>query len=209
MGDRPDVRRYLLTDLGKVIDLDQEAFARVAGPDAPRLDTLDGLEDLGRIGERHLHRLRDVFERHLEISEVVQVADDVFGHGVQSLREKHARVPGEVLREGLLGFRAYDRIELVLFLVALHQARTFEGLRLQIFAAFVRSFAGAEAVQADTAGERLTAQRAGLDFLEVEGGVLLQLLVDDVLQLERAELEDVVRRDLLGRDLELLLREES
>ena len=128
---------------------------------------------------------------------------------MQPFRQQHACVPGEILREGLFSFRADDRIELVLFFVALHQARTFERLGLEIIAPFVRSFAGTKAVETHTAGERLAAQRACLDFLEVERGILLKLLVDDVLQLERAELKDVVRRDLLGRDFELLLREES
>jgi hypothetical protein len=55
----------------------------------------------------------------------------------------------------------------------------------------------------------LSAERAGLDFLQIERGILLQLLIDHVLQLERAQLKDVVRSDLLWRDLELLLWEES
>ena len=109
----------------------------------------------------------------------------------------------------LLRLRANYGIELVLFLVALHEARAFEWFRLEILASPVRPLAGAETVQANTAGERLTAERASLYFLEIEGGVLLQLLIDDVLELEGAQLKDVIRCDLLGGDLELLLREES
>ena len=128
---------------------------------------------------------------------------------MQALGQQHPCVPREVLREGLLGLRADDRIELVLFLVALHEARAFEGLGLDVLAALVGTLPGPEAVQADAAGEGLTAERAGLHLLEIESGILLKLLVDDVLQLERAKLKDVVRRDLFRRDLELLLWEES
>jgi len=67
--------------------------------------------------------------------------------------------------------------------------------------------ARAEAAQADAAGERVAAQRADVDLFQIERGVLLELLVDGVLELQGGELEDVVRRDLLGCDLELLLRQ--
>src|SRR2546423_5970641 len=128
---------------------------------------------------------------------------------MQALRQQNARVPRKIFGEGLLGFRANDRIELVLFLVPLHEAGAFERLSLDVLATFVRTLAGAEAVETHTSGEWLPAKWACLDLLEVEGRIFLELLIDDVLQLERAKLKDVVLRDLFWRDLELLLREES
>src|SRR6266571_651293 len=82
-NDRADGCRHFLADLGKVVDLDEEALAGVPSPDAPWLDALNGLEDLGRVGEGDLQCLRDLLERHLEIPEVVEVTDDVLGDGMQ------------------------------------------------------------------------------------------------------------------------------
>ena len=59
----------------------------------------------------------------------------------------------------------------------------------------------AEAAEAHATGELRAAQGTVLLLLEVERGVLLELLVHDVLELHGRELEDVIRRDLLGRDL--------
>src|SRR4029077_5945166 len=110
------------------------------------------------------------------------------------------------LGEGLLGLGADDRVELVaVLLVAGHQAGALERLALAVLGR--AGLARAEAVQADAPGERVAAERADLHLFEVERGILLELLVDTVLELQRRELEDVVRRDLLGCDLELLLRE--
>jgi len=117
-------------------------------------------------------------------------------------------VPREVLRERLLRLRADDRIELVLLLVTLCEARPLERLGLDVVGLLVWPVPDAETVEADASGEGLAAQRAHLHLVEVERGILLELLVDDVLKLERRELKDVVRRDLLWCDLQLLLREE-
>src|SRR5204862_1389850 len=67
----------------------------------------------------------------------------------------------------------------------------------------------AEAAKADAARELGPAQRTRLDFLEVQSGILFELLVDDLLQLHGRELQDVVRRYLLRCDFELLLRKEA
>jgi len=126
----------------------------------------------------------------------------------QTVKRTRAIVDAPV-GKGLLGLRTHDRIEFLVIIVALHEAGAFKWLGLEVLAALVRAFAGAEAVQADPAGEGLTAERAGLHLLEIEGRIFLELLVNDVLQLERAKLKDVVRCDLFRRDLELQLWEES
>ena len=124
-------------------------------------------------------------------------------------RQEDARVPRQVLRQGLLRFGTHDRVELVFFLVTLQQARALEGFGLDILAALVRAASDPETVDAHPTGERLPAQRADLHFLQIEGWIFRELLIDHVLELEGRKLKDVVRRDLLGRDFELLLREES
>jgi len=45
--------------------------------------------------------------------------------------------------------------------------------------------ARAEAVEADAPGERIAAERADLHLIQIECRVLLELLIDDVLKLER------------------------
>jgi len=115
------------------------------------------------------------------------------------------RRAGAVARRIVLGFR-HDRRSLALLFVARHEAGALERLALAVLLRGAR-LTGAKTVQADAPGERISAERADLDLFQVERGVLLELLVDDVLKLQRGELEDVVRGDLLGCDLELLLRE--
>ena len=199
------VRRHRLADLLEMLDLHEQAFARVARADAPRLDRHDRAQCALGVLERDLHRLRRVLERHsLEPAAVIDVADEVFGGRVQPRRQHHAHVPREIVGKRLLRLGADDRIELVVVVVTLHETGTFERLGLHLVRArrFVRQ---AEAVEADAALKRLTAQRTDLALFEIERRVLLQLGVDHVLQLDRRELKDVVRGDLLRCDLELHL----
>ena len=78
----------------------------------------------------------------------------------------------------------FDRVELVaLLLVARHEAGAFERLALAVLLRGAR-LTGAKTVQADAPGERISAERADLDLFQVERGVLLELLVDDVLKLQ-------------------------
>ena len=124
---------------------------------------------------------------------------------MQSRGQKDAGVPRQILGERLLGLRADDRVELALLFVPLHEARALEWLGLGVVASFVGAVADPETIEADPPGERLSAERTDLHLVEVESRILLELLVDHVLQLEGAELQDVVRGDLFWRDLELLL----
>src|SRR5205807_555589 len=147
---------------------------------------LDGPERLGRVGEGGPHGLGDLFEWHFQVPVVVQVADDVFGDRMKAGRQEDARVPRQVLRQGLLRFGTHDRVELVFFLVTLQQARALEGFGLDILAALVRAASDPETVDAHPTGERLPAQRADLHFLQIEGWIFRELLIDHVLELEAA-----------------------
>ena len=124
---------------------------------------------------------------------------------MQPRRDHDAHVPGEVLRQRLLGLGAHDRIEFLVIVVARGEARTFERLGLELIATR-RLVRETEAVQADAPLERLAAEGALLRLLEVERRIFLELRVDDVLKLHRRQLKDVVRGDLLRCDLQLLLR---
>src|SRR5205823_14376048 len=115
---------------------------------------------------------------------------------------------GQILGEGLLGLRADDRIELFVLFVALHEAGAFERLGLYVVAPRwpVRK---TEAVEAHAPLQWLATERADLTLFEIERGILLQLLIDDVLEFDRRQLEDVIRCDLFRCDLQLLLRKKS
>ncbi len=204
--DLLDVRRHRLADLLEVLHLDQHAFADIARADAPRLDGLDRAQRAHRVGHRHLHRGRRVLDRDqgIEIADLVDVADEVLGYRKQTGRQENAHVPRQPFGEGLLGLGAHDRIEFVSLVVALHEARALEWLGLGIVLS--RSLRETEAVEANTPGKRLPAQRTDLLFLEIERRILQQLGIDDFLELQRRKLEDRVRGDLFWRDLQLLLR---
>src|SRR6266849_832030 len=176
------VRRYRLADLFEVIHLDEEAFARVARTNAPWLDRHDRLVHALGILERDLGQPRGILERHaLEATVVVDVPDQIFSGGMQPRWKHDAHVPREIFRERLLCLGADDRIELIVLVVALHEARALERLGLQLIAA--RRLVGeAEAIQTNATLQRLATERTDLTLLEIERGIVLQLRVDDVLQ---------------------------
>ncbi len=175
---------------------------------APRLDRLDRGERLLGVGDADPAGRRRVLEGAVEIPVVVEIPDEVLGDRQQPLRQHDPHVPGQVFRERLLGLRADDRIELVVLVVALHQARALEGLGVLVLLGAAR-FSGAEAGQTDPTAEWIPAQRADLRLLEIESRILIELLIDDVLELEGGQLKDVIGGDLFRSDLELLLRQKS
>src|SRR5262249_60525929 len=104
------------------VHLDEEALARIARAEAPRLDRLDRAQHLLGLSEGHLRLFRDLLDLDLEVPEVVEVADDVLGDRLQPTRDEDAHVPAEVLPERLLRLGARDRVELLVVLVALREA---------------------------------------------------------------------------------------
>lgn len=146
-------------------------------------------------------------DAHAQVAVVVEITHEVLGDRVAAAREDRAQVREQVLREGLLGLGAHDRVAVVVGIVAQHEVQVLE--RLGIIVVMRRSGGRtAEAGRAHRTGQRIPAQRTDRELLLLERGILFELLVDEVLRLERRALQDVVGRDLLRCDLELKPRHE-
>ena len=155
--DLAHMRRDLVADLFEMLHLDQQALANVPCADAPGFDGLDRAQRAHRVGHRHLHRARRVFDRdtRIEVAVLVDVADEVLHDREQPGGEQDAHVPRQPLGEGLLRLGTDNGVELVAFVVTLHEARALEGLGLGIVLS--RCLREAEAVEAHASRKGLPA----------------------------------------------------
>ncbi len=121
---------------------------------------------------------------------------------MQALGQEGVEVPGQMLVERELRLRASDRVELVLFVAQPLRAIGRQLVDRRIARHLARALAR-EAVGAVVAGHRAAADRAGGVLEQLERRILVELVADRLLQRHRAHLQDVVRGDLLGGDLDL------
>jgi hypothetical protein len=211
--DRPHVGLGLALRFEEV-KLQQQALAQVARPDAHRLLLLQLAQHRLDLGGLHLQDARHLRDAALQEAALVQVADQELGDRHLLQTEHRAELAHQALRQGHLGGDVHHRIEVFVrvapgerwaFLVVVVLAVAIAGLvpgdgadrvvRVQLL--------GLHAVVADGSLERRPAPGAAGLVHHLQGRVLAQLGVDQLLELHRGELEHVVHRHQSGRHLHL------
>jgi hypothetical protein len=193
--DRAD-QRVVDAQEREVVDLDQQALAQVARADADRLERLQRGQD--RLDPRQADRqdVGDLLDRAGQVAPLVQVADQLGRDRLVLPRQDRPQVDQQPLLQRLPPGRRRERIEL------LGVGAGQGGVAFPSLGPFAGQV-GALQPQAGRADRALQGRPAGLAaryLLGLEGGVLLELAGDRLLQRQAGELEHRARGDQAGRD---------
>ena len=183
------------TLLLEVIELNQQAFAKVTSANPDRLERLNLLQDRRNPLDLDTEEVGDLLEAAAEPATLVEIADQILSNWEVFGREQRAQLDHQVFGQRELIGDLGQRIE---FLGVRRSGRGAGELlvdRIEPVERGVVFLLLAQAMRADASVQR-TATDATRWLLELlKSGVLVEFLGDRLLELQRRHLEDVVRRD--------------
>jgi len=195
-----------------VADLEQQALLEVARADAGGVEPLhDGERRLHGLGRHRLvHPGEDLLERGAQEAAVGEVVDDGLGRRADVVGQvEDVELLHEVVREALLGGGGVlHRLPLAVRRLLARRPRELAAAAVGLDQALeplehaLGVLVGALLVDADATLLRGESLARGL--LDLEHLVLLQLVLDQLLQVHRGELEDLDGLDDLRREPQLL-----
>jgi hypothetical protein len=107
--------RVPLSFLSKETELYHHALFDVAGSDARRIERLDDPENSLYIVFVYLQLQSDLFKRRVQISVVIEAADDILADHKVRIDDSGAHESAEVVLKSKLGFEVSDRVKIVVW----------------------------------------------------------------------------------------------